>query len=136
METLTINTIQSSFEQLKPVGTRTATYFYRKLVEFDPDVKNKYTGATSILSLANDFMSFLSTVVSNLNNYKKLKPVLKNLGQLFALNNVKPTFYDFMGTAFMATLAKNLKEKYTLEVQLAWLSFFKTITHTMRSANI
>jgi hemoglobin-like flavoprotein len=138
METQIINTIQLSFKKLKPVGTTTTAYFYYKLIEFDPELKNKYSSkkADTILSLTDNFMSFLSTTISNLDNYKELIPVLKNLGLALASSNLKPTFYDHLGTAFMASLAKNLKENFTLEVELAWLSFYNTITQTMRSATI
>ena len=138
METQIINTIQLSFKKLKPVGTTTTAYFYYKLIEFDPDLKNKYANhnSTTIVSLTDNFMSFLSTTISNLDNYKKLIPVLKNLGLSLASTNIKPSFYDYLGTAFMASLAKNLKENFTLEVELAWLSFYNTITQTMRSATI
>ena len=134
METNTILLVQSSFRKLKPLGQGTATYFYDKLLELDPDLKGLYFSnpKESIQEFGAAFMNILATTVSYLDNFKQLKPILYNLGKVIQSKQFKPTFFDFIGTAFMASLSNSLQEEFTLEVELAWFQYFQKISQTVQ----
>lgn len=133
METETIHTLQNSFKELKSNGDYTANYFYSKLYELDPQL-----AALNTLQYASkkdpkqEFIIFLSIAIGNLHNYTNLVPILDNLGKFIQSKNIKPTFFDMVGTAFIASLANSLKDRFTLEIELAWFNFFTKITETIK----
>lgn len=128
--------IQKSFEKIIPVATTTAEYFYKKLFEFDPEMKTLFPAHNQekMSQQGDKFMRMLSSAVASLQNFENIKPILIDLGKRHKDYNVKNTHYDVVGTALIASLAKGLQEDFTLEVELAWSSFYNTLAHTMKSA--
>ena len=131
-----IHIVQNSFKKVIPVASTTADYFYKKLFEFDPDLKSLFPidDKEKMTQQGDKFMRMLSSAVTNLHQFEILKPILTDLGKRHVDYNVKPTHYDVVGTALIASIANGLQDEFTLEVELAWCNFYNTIATTMKSA--
>ncbi len=134
MEQATLDIVQRSFKKIKPSAEKTASYFYKKLFEYDPQLKRTvnalYTG-TSVTKEA----SFINILSSAISGSEETIPNLVHSNTNFQNTEVKPTHFDYVGTAFIASLSKVLKDEFTLEVQLAWCAFYSTLTNSVKNAS-
>lgn len=136
METETINIVQKSFKKVKPIATTTVEYFFKKLFEYDPELKALFpiSNKEAMTQQGDKMMHMLSSAVDSLHNFDKLKPILVNLGKRHVDYSVKSIHYDVVGTALLASIANGLQEDFTLEVELAWCQFYSAIANTMKQS--
>lgn len=134
MEQTTIDIVQESYQKVQPRAERTARYFFKKLFEYDPQLKVAMNTlyANSSYTKEASFMNMLSSAISRpedeFTNWV-------NPHTNFWKTMVKPTHFDYVGTAFIASLSKVLKEEFTLEVQLAWCAFYSALTNSVKNAS-
>jgi len=132
----TVELVQTSFEDVKPIAATAAEIFYAKLFELDPNLKPLFPAADEdkMKEQGNKLMTMLSGAVAGLSNIEGLIPVLQDLGKRHVAYRVEKSHYDTVGAALIATLAAGLEDGFTPEVKNAWTEVYGVIASVMIEA--
>lgn len=81
------------------------------------------------------FMAALAKIVARLERpYSLIQHMLKPLGHHHAAYSIQPAHYHVFATALCYALANTLDDKFTDEVEQAWVEAFYLIAGVMREA--
>ena len=124
--------IQQSFSKVEPIADDAALIFYRKLFEYDPNLRELFKG--SMKQQGQKLMATLKVAVNTLDNLDKLVPVLQQLAIKHVDYGVKVDDYTPVGNALLFALKTGLGNEFTDEVKEAWRDLYIVVADVMRSA--
>lgn len=117
------------------VGSASAFFcqqFYENLLGEYPELSVLFP---SIKSQASSMAGILSLVIAQLDNLRNVKEVLIALGKRHSrIIGVEVTHYELVGNALLRTLSDRLQDKFSPELENAWIKFFTFITNLMLQA--
>jgi hemoglobin-like flavoprotein len=129
MNSVQIEQVQSSFNQVRPIAATAADLFYGRLFALDPSLRPLFKG--DMAHQGRMLMSMLSAAVNGLTQLDALVPVLHQLGARHVNYGVKEAHYATVGSALLWTLEQGLAEAFTPEVRAAWASAYALLSGTM-----
>jgi hemoglobin-like flavoprotein len=121
--------VKDSFAKLAPISDVAAVLFYNELFERDPALRGLFKPDMS--EQRQKLMAMLATAVANLGEWEKITAAVQALGRRHVGYGVKPSDYQTVGDALIATLAKGLGAEFTPEVRLAWLACIEKVAGVM-----
>lgn len=124
--------VQASFEKVKPIANQAAILFYDDL--FQRDSKLRFLFKNDMVEQRRKLMQMIETAVTNLDNWDAISKPVRDLGRRHVDYGVKPSDYDTVGAALIATLEKGLGDAFTPEVKQAWIACYTAITAEMLGA--
>jgi len=127
-----IKLVQSSWASVYQNSELAAKEFYQTLFEIAPDVKPMFKNDMD--EQGRKLMQVLNTAVLSLDNLPALIPVVEELGQRHVGYGVTTQHYDAVGRALVSTLSAALGDKFTKDVQEAWLLTYSAISNVMKEA--
>ena len=127
---LNVETLEQSFEKVKPRANEFAASFYENLFKAYPEVKPLFA-KIDMVTQQKKLLSSLVLVVENLRNPEALEPVLNALGARHIGYGAIFKYYEPVGEALLATFEQYLQEDWTSEVKQAWLDAYTAITSLM-----
>ncbi|MDV7144397.1 globin family protein [Tropicimonas sp. TH_r6] len=127
-----ITLIQESFAKVVPIKQQAGEIFYSKLFEIAPEVRPLFK--EDVTEQAGKLMTMLGTVVNGLRELDKIVPVARKMAVEHADFGVKPSHYQPVGTALIATLEAGLGEDFTLETREAWVEAYTVLSTVMIDA--
>jgi nitric oxide dioxygenase len=119
-----------TFRSMDPVLV--GDVFYSKLFFEHPQVKSLFR--ISKEQQSQKFIDMLNLIVARLEKWNELDDEVRQLGQRHAGYGVRPQHYEAVGAALLWTLQQGLGTEWTPELQEAWETCFKELTHTMLQA--
>jgi hemoglobin-like flavoprotein len=78
------------------------------------------------------FITMLSTMVTNLNEFEKIAPVVEDLGTRHVAYGVIAKHYEPFGAALLWTLEESLGVDFTPTVRTAWTEAYMAMVSVMR----
>lgn len=132
MTTQQIHLVQQSWEWVKPVARQAGLNFYEKLFASAPGVRHLFKA--DISEQANKLTTMLGFVVSKLGRLEDILADVQKLGERHNAYGAKPEHYDVVGQCLIETLEEGLGDRWTDELQEAWLNAFNTLKGAMISA--
>ncbi len=132
MMTLTldeIDRIRASFLIVSRDADEAGNMFYQRLFEIAPEARPMFVGEMSAQSAK--LMSTLGLVVSQLQSWHTLRPVIEDLAQRHVAYGVRPEHYTAVGRALDRMLGDMLDEAYDEETREAWLRAYGGLADTM-----
>lgn len=127
---LAVETLETSFEQVKPHADDFAASFYATLFARHPEVEPLFT-STDFAHQRQKLVASLAFVVENLRSPDKLAPAVQGLGARHVNYGVLPEHYPWVGRAMLDTFARYLGSNWTPEVEQAWKDAYATIAELM-----
>jgi hemoglobin-like flavoprotein len=127
-----IQSVQDSFEQVKPISDTAATLFYGRLFELDPSLRPYFKG--DISEQKNKLMTALAFVVAGLDRPETILPAVQALGKRHVGYGVQDAHYETVGAALLWTLGQGLGEQFTPEVAEAWTAAYTLLAGVMQEA--
>ena len=124
--------VQESFLLVEPIADKAAEIFYSKLFEFDPSLKQLFSG--NMQDQGKKLMATLKIAVKSLDNIDGLIPVIQNLAKKHIAYGVKVEDYTPVGNALLYTLKTGLGDAFTPELRQAWIEVYMTLANVMRAA--
>lgn len=124
--------VQASFAKVAPIADTAATLFYDDLFARDPRLRALFKG--DMAEQRRKLMVMLGTAVANLGRWHTIAAAVRALGQRHIAYGVRPSDYDTVGAALIATLEKGLGDAFTADVRDAWLACHTAVTAEMLSA--
>ena len=126
------NLVQSTFADVVPIADTAAKLFYSKLFELDPELKPLFKG--NMDEQGRKLMQVIGVAVNGLDDLDMIVPVVQDLGKRHVDYGVKAKDYNTVGTALIWTLQQGLDNKFTPEVEEAWIVVYSLLANTMKTA--
>lgn len=125
-----VEKVQNSFNEVKPVLRLMGGLFYANLFMIAPHVRPLFKA--NVDEQGRKLMETLGTVVSLLRHPEKMGPAIISLGDRHATYTVREEYFEPVGQALIATLKQTLDEKFTPDVELAWINVYMAASQLMQ----
>lgn len=127
-----VNIVQSSFKKVIPIADVAAEIFYKKLFEFDPELKKLFKN--DMKEQGKKLMATLAVVVGGLDRPETVIPAAEKLAVKHLDYGVKAEDYTTVGNALLFTLKQGLGDEFTEEVKGAWIAAYRVLADVMKKA--
>ena len=127
-----IKLVQDSWAKVVPIQETAAELFYGKLFELDPSVRSMFKG--DMKEQGRKLMAILNTAVNSLNYLDTVVPAIQDMGKRHVGYGVKDEHYDTVGEALIWTLGAGLKDDFTEDTKVAWVTVYTLVADTMKDA--
>jgi hemoglobin-like flavoprotein len=121
--------VADSFKKVLPMAGVTADLFYDRLFEIAPETRSLFPH--DLAAQKKKFITMLATVVSNLSEFKRIAPIVEDLGVRHATYGVVAKHYEPFGIALMEALEESLGVEFTPPVKSAWAGAYMTLADAM-----
>ena len=125
-----IRLVRGSFPAISELAGPVAALFYGRLFELAPQVRLLFR--QDIAVQGRKLMDMLTTLVSNLDRFEELEPVLKAMGQRHAGYGVQPEHYETVTSALIWAIGIALENEFTPELKLAWCAVIEAVGAVMK----
>jgi hemoglobin-like flavoprotein len=127
-----VKLVKDSWAKVAPIADTAAELFYGKLFELDPSVKPMFKG--DMTEQGRKLMAMLNTAVNSLDNLEAIVPAIQAMGKRHVGYGVRDEHYDTVGEALIWTLGAGLKDDFTEDTKIAWISVYTLVSTTMKAA--
>lgn len=125
--------VRCSFRIVAQDSGRAGARFYEILFEEAPETRDLFVN--DMRQQAVEFMSKLGLIVSELQNFESLRPILEDLALRHVAYGVRPEHYALVGEALLDTIAEFVGDSFTPEARVAWDKAYNDLASAMiRSA--
>jgi hemoglobin-like flavoprotein len=129
MDTITIRHLRESVALLPMENSAAATEFYRRLFELAPEVRPMFNREIGLQS--KKFSDMLAWIIANLERPDELSSEMRALGARHGGYGVKIDQYAPIGSALMWMFQHTLGDRFTTEMEEAWLEFYAFLSFEM-----
>ena len=128
-----IDLIRTSWSAVEPISDAAARLFYGRLFESDPAIKRLFA-KTDMQAQRGILMQTLALLVSSLDDFERVVPVLEALGRVHAGYGVRQRHYDTVEAALLWALDRGLGEAFDDETADAWATAYSAVASVMIEA--
>jgi len=128
-----IDLIRTSWSAVEPISDDAARLFYDRLFESDPAIKRLFA-KTDMQAQRGILMQTLTLLVSSLDDFELVVPVLEALGRVHAGYGVRQRHYDTVEAALLWALDRGLGEAFDDETADAWATAYSAVASVMIEA--
>lgn len=128
-----IDLIRASWSAVEPISDAAARLFYDRLFESDPAIKRLFA-KTDMQAQRGILMQTLALLVSSLDDFDRVVPVLEALGRVHAGYGVRERHYDTVEAALLWALDRGLGEAFDDETADAWATAYSAVASVMIEA--
>src|SRR5438046_2324419 len=114
------NSVQTSFEKVKPIADIAAALFYGFLFKLDPHLERLFKG--DLENQGRMLMQMIGLAVRGLDHLDEIVPLLHELGARHAGYGVEERDYETVRAALLSTLKRGLGDEFTPAVKEAWIA--------------
>lgn len=125
-----IDLIRTSWSAVEPISDAAARLFYDRLFESDPAIKRLFA-KTDMQAQRGILMQTLTLLVSSLDDFELVVPVLEALGRVHAGYGVRQRHYDTVEAALLWALDRGLGEAFDDETADAWATAYSAVASVM-----
>jgi len=125
-----IDLIRTSWSAVEPISDDAARLFYDRLFESDPAIKRLFA-KTDMQAQRGILMQTLTLLVSSLDDFELVVPVLEALGRVHAGYGVRQRHYDTVEAALLWALDRGLGEAFDDETADAWATAYSAVASVM-----
>ena len=122
MDSITIRHLRESVALLPTGDLAPVSEFYRRLFELAPEVRPMFTREMDLQ--AKKFSDMLAWVIAHLEHPHELCQEMRALGARHNDYGVKVDQYGPLGSALIWMFQRTLGERFTPEMEDAWLEFY------------
>jgi len=128
-----VEVIRSNWARVEPISETAAGLFYDRLFELDPVIKRLFA-RTDMAAQRRILMQTFAVIISSLDEFHTLEPVIRALGQIHAGYGVREEHYDTVAAALLWTLDRGLGDAFDDEAADAWATAYHAIASLMIEA--
>ena len=127
-----VKLVTDSFRKVLPIAGVTADLFYDRLFEIAPEVRPLFSD--DLVEQKKKFITMLAAMVTHLDDFKKIAPVVTGLGMRHVDYGVIAKHYEPFGAALLWTLAETLGVDFPPTVRTAWIEAYMNLADVMMGA--
>jgi len=128
-----IDLIRMSWSAVEPMSDAAARLFYERSFELDPAIKRLFA-RTDMAAQRGILMQTLALLVSSLDDFERVVPVLRALGRVHAGFGVRQRHYDTVEAALLWALERGLGDAFDDETADAWATAYSAVASVMIEA--
>lgn len=127
-----IETVQSSFAKVMPLGDEAGRIFYGRLFNIAPEVRPLFRG--DLDEQASKLIRMLATIVEDLHRLDAILPAARELAARHVAYGVAADHYGPVGEALIWTLEQGLGPDFDDATREAWVVAYSALSTEMISA--
>jgi hemoglobin-like flavoprotein len=125
-----IDLIRASWSTLEGISDVAAGLFYDRLFDLDPAIRRLFA-RTDMAAQRRILMQTLALLVSSLDAFDTVTPVLAALGRVHAAYGVRQGHYDTVEAALLWALDRGLGDAFDDETADAWATAYSAVASVM-----
>ena len=122
--------IRETFPLIREVAIPVSLLFYGRLFDMDPSLRRLFK--IDLKEQSKKLVAMLDALVEGIDDWEKIVPVLRELGQRHMGYGVKEQHYDTVCSALVWAFGQALQPGFDEEVRTAWTAVIQAVNEQMR----
>lgn len=122
--------VSESFPLIREIAIPVSLLFYGRLFDVDPSLRRLFTIDMKVQS--KKLVAMLDTIVESIDDWERISPVLRELGQRHVAYGVKEQHYDTLCSALVWAFGQALQPGFDNEVRAAWTAVIRDVNTEMK----
>ena len=127
-----VKLVKNSFRKVLPIAGVAADLFYDRLFEIAPGLRVLFP--EDLVAQKKKFITMLAMVVTNLNEFERIAPVVEDLGMRHVAYGAITNYYELFGATLLWALDETLGVDFTPPLRTAWSEAYATLAAAMKGA--
>jgi hemoglobin-like flavoprotein len=122
--------ICDSFPLIREIAIPVSLLFYGRLFDLDPSLRQLFK--IDMKEQSKKLVATLDTLVEGIDDWEKIVPVLRELGQRHVGYGVKEQHYNTVCSALVWAFGQALQPGFDDEVRAAWTAVIQAVNEQMK----
>lgn len=122
--------VSESFLLIREIAIPVSLLFYGRLFDLDPSLRRLFN--IDMTEQSKKLVAMLDAIVGSIDNWEKIVPVLRELGQRHVTYGVKVEQYDTLCSALVWAFGQALQPGFDDEVRAAWTAVIQAVNEQMK----
>ena len=122
--------IRETFPLIREIAIPVSLLFYGRLFDLDPSLRRLFR--IDLKEQSKKLVAMLDALVEGIDDWEKIVPVLRELGQRHLGYGVKEQHYDTVCSALVWAFGQALQPGFDEEVRTAWTAVIQAVNEQMR----
>jgi hemoglobin-like flavoprotein len=122
--------VYETFPLIREIALPVSLLFYGRLFDLDPSLRQLFK--IDIKEQSKKLVATLDALVEGIDNWAKIVPVLRELGQRHVGYGVKEQHYDTVCSALVWAFGQALQPGFDNEVRAAWTAVIRAVNEQMK----
>jgi hemoglobin-like flavoprotein len=122
--------IRETFPLIREIAIPVSLLFYGRLFDLDPSLRRLFK--IDLKEQSKKLVAMLDALVEGIDDWEKIVPVLRELGQRHVGYGVKEQHYDTVCSALVWAIGQALQPGFDKEVRTAWTAVIQAVNEQMK----
>jgi hemoglobin-like flavoprotein len=122
--------VTESFPLVREIAIPVSLLFYGRLFDLDPSLRRLFK--IDMKEQSKKLVAMLDSIVASMDDWEKIVPVLRELGQRHVGYGVKEKHYDVLCSALVWAFGQALQPGFDEEVRAAWTAVIQAVNEQMK----
>ena len=122
--------VTESFPLVREIAIPVSLLFYGRLFDLDPSLRRLFK--IDMKEQSKKLVAMLDSIVDSMDDWEKIVPVLRELGQRHVGYGVKEKHYDVLCSALVWAFGQALQPGFDEEVRAAWTAVIQAVNEQMK----
>jgi hemoglobin-like flavoprotein len=122
--------VSESFPLIREIAIPVSLLFYGRLFDLDPSLRPLFK--IDMTEQSKKLVAMLDAIVESIDDWERIVPVLRELGQRHVAYGVKEQYYDTLCSALVWAFGQALQPGFDAEVRAAWTAVIRAVNEQMK----
>jgi hemoglobin-like flavoprotein len=122
--------VTESFPLVREIAIPVSLLFYGRLFDLDPSLRRLFK--IDMKEQSKKLVAMLDSIVASMDDWEKIVPVLRELGQRHVGYGVQEKHYDVLCSALVWAFGQALQPGFDEEVRAAWTAVIQAVNEQMK----
>lgn len=122
--------VSESFPLIREIAVPVALLFYGRLFDLDPSLRRLFK--IDMKEQSKKLVATLDALVEGIDDWERIVPVLRELGQRHVAYGVKEHHYNTLCSALVWAFGQALQPGFDDEVRAAWTAVIQAVNEQMK----
>jgi len=122
--------VSESFPLIREIAIPVSLLFYGRLFDVDPSLRQLFK--IDMKEQSKKMVAMLDAIVESIDDWERIVPVLRQLGQRHVAYGVKEQHYNTLCSALVWAFGQALQPGFDVEVRAAWTAVIRAVNEQMK----
>ncbi len=122
--------VAETFPLIREIAIPVSLLFYGRLFDLDPSLRRLFH--IDMKEQSEKLVAMLDAIVESIDDWERIVPVLRELGQRHVTYGVKEEQYDTLCSALVWAFGQALQPGFDNEVRAAWTAVIQAVNEQMK----
>jgi hemoglobin-like flavoprotein len=122
--------VADTFPVIREIAIPVSLLFYGRLFDLDPSLRALFK--IDMTEQSKKLVAMLNSIVESIDDWERIAPVLRELGQRHVTFGVKAEHYDTLCSALVWAFGQALQRGFDDEVRAAWTEVILAVNEQMK----